>query len=80
MTEAAAGGPPVRVVGIGASAGGVEALIRIVRELPSDFPAAVCIVLHLPSSGRSLLAPILGRHTKLEVVDRSGNLTTDPQA
>src|SRR5262245_28019776 len=67
MIEAAAGETPARVVGVGASAGGVEALIRIVQSLPADFPAAICIVLHLPSSGRSLLAPILGRHTKLEV-------------
>lgn len=60
---------PRGVVGIGASAGGVDALIRVVRDLPADFGAAICIVLHVPSSGRSLLAPILGRHTRLEVVE-----------
>jgi two-component system, chemotaxis family, protein-glutamate methylesterase/glutaminase len=63
------GDAPGCVVGIGASAGGVDALIRVVRGLPKDFPAAICIVLHVPSSGRSLLAPILGRHTDLEVVE-----------
>ena len=57
-----------RVVGVGASAGGVDALIRIVRTLPADFPAAICIVLHVPATGRSLLAPILDRQTALEVV------------
>jgi two-component system, chemotaxis family, protein-glutamate methylesterase/glutaminase len=60
---------PARVVGIGASAGGVDALIRVVRHLPADFGAAVCIVLHVPSSGQSLLAPILGRHTDLKVLE-----------
>ena len=60
---------PERVVGIGASAGGVDALIQVLAQLPRDFAAATCIVLHLPSSGRSLLAPILGRHTTLEVVE-----------
>jgi len=69
LTEAERGGAPARVVGIGASAGGVDALIRLVRQLPADFPAAVCVVLHIPSSGRSLLAPILGRQTDLPVVD-----------
>jgi two-component system, chemotaxis family, protein-glutamate methylesterase/glutaminase len=58
---------PARVVGIGASAGGVDALIRLVRHLPADLPAAVCIVLHVPATGRSLLAPILDRVTDLAV-------------
>jgi two-component system, chemotaxis family, protein-glutamate methylesterase/glutaminase len=60
---------PGRVVGFGASAGGVDALLRIVETLPASFPAAICIVLHVPSSGRSLLAPILARRTALEVVE-----------
>ncbi len=60
---------PGRVVGIGASAGGVDALIQLVGQLPAGFGAAMCIVLHLPSSGRSLLAPILSRHTELDVVE-----------
>jgi two-component system, chemotaxis family, protein-glutamate methylesterase/glutaminase len=63
------GGSPACVVGIGASAGGVDALIRLVRPLPSDLRAAICVVVHLPSSGRSLLAPILDRQTELEVVE-----------
>jgi two-component system chemotaxis response regulator CheB len=60
--------PPTRVVGVAASAGGVEALQRLVEHLPADLDAALCVVLHIPSTGRSLLAPILGRATKLTVV------------
>jgi two-component system, chemotaxis family, protein-glutamate methylesterase/glutaminase len=60
-------GRPARVVGIGASAGGVDALIRLVRHLPAELPAAICIVLHVPATGRSLLAPILDRVTDLAV-------------
>jgi two-component system chemotaxis response regulator CheB len=65
-------------VGIGASAGGVDALIRVVRRLPRDYPAAVCVVLHLPSSGRSLLAPILDRQTELEVVEAAEDQVLQP--
>ena len=43
---------PARVIGIAASAGGLEALRRIVADLPADLPAAVCVVLHIPATGR----------------------------
>jgi two-component system, chemotaxis family, protein-glutamate methylesterase/glutaminase len=54
-----------RIVVIGASAGGVEALTRLVRDLPRDFPAPVFVVLHIPSSSPSMLAHILGREGTL---------------
>jgi len=50
-----------RIVVIGASAGGVDALMRLVRDLPADFPAPVCVVLHIPPDSPSLLAQILDR-------------------
>jgi len=58
---------PARVIGVAASAGGVEALRVLVRPLPADLDAALCIVLHIPATGRSLLAPILNRVTALDV-------------
>jgi two-component system chemotaxis response regulator CheB len=57
---------PSFVIGIGASAGGVDALRSVIGQLPADFDAAVCVVLHLPAGGKSLLAPILARQTALE--------------
>jgi two-component system chemotaxis response regulator CheB len=55
------------VVVVGASTGGVEALIRLVGGLPPDLPASVFIVLHLPPGGRSYLREILARSTSLAV-------------
>jgi two-component system chemotaxis response regulator CheB len=54
-------------VAIGASAGGLHALMSVVGSLPADFPAAVVIVQHLDPKHRSMLADILGRHTPLRV-------------
>jgi two-component system chemotaxis response regulator CheB len=56
-----------RVVGIGASAGGVDVLVRVVEKLSPDLPAALCVVLHVPATGRSLLPEILERTTELPV-------------
>jgi two-component system chemotaxis response regulator CheB len=56
---------------IGASAGGIQALRMIVRELPSPFPAAVLIVLHI-GNHESALAAILrasGPHPVIQPSD-----------
>jgi two-component system chemotaxis response regulator CheB len=55
------------VIVIGASAGGVAVLQRLVAGLPADLNAAVFIVLHLGASTRSTLHEILQRETPLVV-------------
>lgn len=46
---------------MGASAGGVETLRRVVADLPTDLAAAVCVVLHISPGAPSALAAILQR-------------------
>jgi two-component system chemotaxis response regulator CheB len=55
------------VVGIAASAGGLNAITKLLAALPSDFPAAIVIVQHLDPRDRSLMAEILNRHSALPV-------------
>ncbi len=55
------------VVVIGASAGGVNALVEVVSGLPPDLAAAICVVLHIPRHAPSALAAILSRNSALSV-------------
>lgn len=50
---------------IGASAGGIEPLVEVVRGLPADLPAAVLVVVHIPPTQRSQLPAILSRQGTL---------------
>jgi len=56
------------LVVVGASAGGVEALTRLVAGLPAGFAAAVFVVLHIPPDVPSALAAILRRSARLPVM------------
>jgi two-component system chemotaxis response regulator CheB len=55
------------VIVLGASAGGVEAISRVVSELPRDLQASVLVVLHV-SRGRSMLPEILSRAGRMPAV------------
>ena len=57
-----------RIVVVGTSAGGIEALRGLVRELPHAFPAPVCIVMHTAPESSGLLHDILGRAGVLPAV------------
>ena len=57
--------PDHDIVVVGASAGGVEALARLAASLPAGLPAAVFVVLHVPTTGTSALPRILDRQVPL---------------
>lgn len=56
-----------KLIVIGTSAGGVEALMKFVKSLPGDLRAAVCVTIHQSPSGQALLANLLARHSILPV-------------
>jgi CheB methylesterase len=58
---------PLYVVGIGASAGGLEALEQFFDHVPVDSGMAFVVVQHLSPDFKSLMDEILSRRTKLPV-------------
>ena len=59
--------PRTPLVVVGASAGGVEALQRLLPTLSGELPAAVAIALHRIPSGGDRLSSLLGKHSRLPV-------------
>lgn len=55
------------IVGVGSSAGGIEALIRLVSNLPDKLNASMVIAQHLSPSHESQMADILARETNYDV-------------
>ena len=62
VIERPASSPPPELVCLGASAGGVEALLELLAPLPADFRLPIVIVLHLPEDRDSVLAEVFQHH------------------
>lgn len=69
---------PFPVVGIGASAGGVEALQRLFKFLPADKDIAYIVVVHLAPDHPSHLADILAKATSMPVIQVREDLPVEP--
>ena len=59
----------ITVVGIGASAGGIEALREFFDAVPADLGLAYVVIVHLSPDHNSELAAIIGRRTKMPVAE-----------
>ena len=53
------------IIAIGGSAGGLEGMRALVKELPSDLPAAIFVVLHIPPDKPSILPTLLNHGGQL---------------
>jgi two-component system, chemotaxis family, CheB/CheR fusion protein len=66
------------VVGIGASAGGLEAFRQLLSHLPADTGMAFVLVQHLDPNQKSLLSEILSRETSMPVVEVQDGMVVEP--
>ena len=57
------------VIVVGASAGGIHAVIELLSRLPADLPAFMGVVIHRGAASKSNWSATLGLKTKLRVVE-----------
>lgn len=65
------------IVGIGASAGGLEALQRFFDAVPGDSDLAYVVVQHLSPVHKSLMVDLLAKHTAMDVVQASDGVPVE---
>lgn len=66
------------IVGLGASAGGLEALEQFFNNLPKVEDFSFVIVQHLSPDYKSLMAEILARHTMIPIHEAEDGMTVKP--
>ena len=66
------------IVGIGASAGGLDALQRVLPGLPAKAGMAYVIVQHLAPRHRSLLSSLLAKYTEMPIETISDGMLVRP--
>lgn len=69
---------PFYIVGLGTSAGGLEALELFFSNCPSDTGLAFIIVQHLSPDYKSLMPELLSRHTKMRVTEAKQGEVVQP--
>ncbi|MDX5418905.1 MAG: PAS domain-containing protein [Hymenobacteraceae bacterium] len=66
------------LVGIGASAGGLEAIHKLFDHFPSNSSFSFVIIQHLSPDHKSLMAELLSKHTRMQVQEAEDNMLTRP--
>ncbi|TPE42811.1 chemotaxis protein CheB [Pontibacter mangrovi] len=66
------------LIGIGASAGGLEAIHRLFDHFPSNSSFSFVIIQHLSPDHKSLMADLLSKHTSMQVQEAEDNMFTRP--
>ncbi len=72
--QAALGGGGLTVVGIGASAGGLEACIKLFEALPADSGMCFILIQHLDPTHRSMMVELLAEHTRMTVCQAANGM------
>src|ERR1700761_80742 len=70
--------PPLGIVAIGASAGGLQAYTELLEAMPPNTGMTFVIVQHLAANHESFLATLLGRTTQMPVIEVQDGPRVEP--
>jgi two-component system CheB/CheR fusion protein len=73
-----AGARPTAIVGVGASAGGLEAFTELLSHLPNDTAMAFVLIQHLDPGHESHLTELLSRASRMPVSEVKGETRAEP--
>jgi two-component system CheB/CheR fusion protein len=62
------------IIGVGASAGGLQACIKLLEAMPDDSGMAFILVQHLDPNHESLMAELLAKHTAMPVLEATNGM------
>lgn len=68
----------IPIVGIGSSAGGLEALGKIFNKMPADSDIGYVLIQHLDPSHKSSMVELLTRYTTMEVMEIEDGMPVEP--
>jgi two-component system CheB/CheR fusion protein len=66
------------IIGIGASAGGLEAIHDLFDYMPQNTGFSFIVIQHLSPDYKSLMAELLSKHTQMEVCEAEDGMTVEP--
>ncbi len=66
------------IIGIGASAGGLEALQQFFQHMPGNSGLSFAVIQHLSPDYKSLMADILGKYTEMKVIQAENGTPAEP--
>ncbi|MBF9036782.1 PAS domain-containing protein [Rhodobacterales bacterium HKCCE2091] len=70
--------PSFYIIGVGASAGGLEAIKQLIGQAPEGFPHSFVIIQHISPDYKSLMSEILSRETPLPVREVDDDMAVEP--
>ncbi len=71
---------PSHIIGIGASAGGMEAIHDLFDYMPANTGFSFVVVQHLSPDYKSLMGELLSKHTTMQVREASENMVIEPDS